>query len=113
MKVKAIMQKWIPVATLGLLLAGSPSLFGAASDVTIPTGASQTSWLHAWGGAYVNMAYDATQDALEVQAAWSGGNADNYICGTVAGCNGWIGCGPGIDGTLYDSIEMDILWDTN
>ena len=113
MKVNNTLHKWIPVAAFGLLLAGSPSLFGAASDVTIPTGASQTSWLHAWGGAYQSMAYDATANALEVQAAWSGGNADNYIVGTVDGCNGWIGCGPGMDGTLYDSIELDILWDTN
>ena len=48
------------MAALGLLLTGSPSLFGA-SDVAIPTGSSQSSWLHPWGGAYVNMGYDAGQ----------------------------------------------------
>ena len=97
------------MAALGLLLTGSPSPCGAASDVPIPTGSGQSSWLHPWGGAYVNMSYDAGQDALQVQANHVGGD-DNYIVGTVAGCNGWIGCGPAIDGTLYESIEMDLMF---
>jgi len=109
------MQKWIPSAALGLMFAGSVAMVhAAASDVTIPTGESQTSWLHAWGGAFQSMGYDVAKDAFQVQAAWTGAEtdaADNYIVGTVAGCNGWIGCGSGIDGSLYDSIELDILWD--
>lgn len=109
MKLNHPLHKWIPAAALGLLLTLSPSLF-AASDVTITIDSALSAWMNPWGPCFVARTYDGGNNGIYVQQTWTGTANDSYVCGTVAGCNGWLGCGPAIDGTLYESIEMDIMF---
>jgi len=116
MRLRHTLQKWIPAAALGLLLAASPSVLRAASDIPIVLDSGLSAWLCGWSGTPApTLSYDSANSALEVQATWtsSGGGEDCYIDGTATDCNGWLTCGSTFDGTAYASLDFDIMFSSS
>lgn len=113
-------------ALAALALACSSNITRAADDIIVgPTGTqadiSGTSpdfeWQNMWGPAFVSITFDAatpppsgdTAGSIYIQGNWPGSAADNFCIGSPGN---WWGALT-FDASLYESIEMDVKYDTS
>lgn len=118
--------KYCGLAAAALVLALSSNISQADDDIIVGPTATQADisgsspdyiWQNMWGPAFVSLTFDAanppptgdTEGSIYIQGNWPGPNADNYCVGAPST---WWG-GATFDAAQYESVELDIKYDTN